>query len=344
MEERPMPRNKTTRRRAMAGAGGLAAATILRWPAGAAEFNFKFGAASPMEHPAMVRSKEAADNIRRDTNGQVDISLYPSSQLGSDSSMIAQVVSGAIQMFLGALDLVAARNPVCGISGVGFAFSSYDQIWAAMDGDLGAMLRGLVDDLGLHALDQPFDHGYRDITTRTKPIVTPDDLRGLKIRLPVAPFLISLFRHLGASPTALSFGEVYSALQTGLVDAQENPLVLVDTGKLYEVQKYCSLTGHVWAGLYVSVNKAAWGKLTPALRDIVQGHFTAAVTAERQDFTAMTRMEEDNLTAKGMRFNPVDVAPFRAVLAKSGYYPDMKKVAGDKAWGLLEKYVGPLAA
>lgn len=339
-----MPSGKITRRRAVAGTGGLAAATILRWPANAAEFNFKFGASSPMEHPAMARSKEAADKIRQETNGQLDISIYPNSQLGGDTAMISQVITGAIQMYLGALDVMASRNPVAGIAGVGFAFASYDQIWAAMDGDLGQFLRGLADDMGVHALDRPYDHGYRDITTRTKPIVTPDDLHGLKIRLPIAPFLIALFRHLGASPVPLNFSEVYSALQTGVMDAQENPLVLIDAAKLYEVQKYCSLTGHVWAGLYVVVNKASWAKLTPALRDTVQRHFTAAVMAERQDFVAMTQIERQNLTSKGMVFNTVDTAPFRAVLAKSGYYPDMKKVAGDKAWELLEKYVGPLTS
>jgi TRAP-type transport system periplasmic protein len=339
-----MPSNKLSRRRAVAGVGGLGAATILHRPANAAEFTFKFGASSPMEHPAMARTKEAADKIRQETNGQLDITVYPSSQLGGDTAMISQVISGAIQMYLGAFDVFASRNPICGIAGVGFAFASYDQIWAAMDGDLGAMLRGLAGDMGLHALVQAYDHGYRHITTKTKPIVTPEDVRGLKIRLPVAPFLIALFRHLNASPVALNFSEVYSALQTGVMDAQENPLVLIDTAKLYEVQKYCSLTGHVWAGLYVVVNKAAWSKLTPALQETVERHFTSAVMAERQDFLSMTQIERQNLTSKGMLFNTVDTAPFRAVLGKSGYYSDMKKVAGDKAWALLEKYVGPLTS
>ena len=142
----------------------------------------------------------------------------------------------------------------------------------------------------------------------------------------------------------MNFGEVYSALQTGLMDGQENPLVLIDAGKLYEVQKYCSLTNHVWAGLYVVVNKAAWTKLPPHLRDLMQKEFTAAVTQERQDFLTMTHAEQQSLTAKGMVFNTVDTAPFREVLAKSGYYPDMKRAAGDKIWGQLEKYVGPLVA
>jgi TRAP-type transport system periplasmic protein len=189
-----------------------------------------------------------------------------------------------------------------------------------------------------------YDHGFRQITTRTKPINGPDDLHGFKIRLPVAPYLISLFRHLGASPTAINFNEVYSALQTGIVDGQENPLVLIDTAKLYEVQKYCSLTNHVWAGFHTSFNVAAWKRLPPDLQETVHRIFTEEAVAERQDFVKMTTNEQQNLITKGLTFNAPDSKPFREVLAKSGFYPDMKKTAGDQAWALLEKYVGPLTS
>jgi TRAP-type transport system periplasmic protein len=339
-----MQHNKLSRRRVMAGATGLSAATILHWPANAAEFSYKFGASSPMEHPAMARAQEAANKIKEDSNGRLEITLYPNSVLGGDTAMIAQAISGALEMYLLPVDLLAPRNPACGITGVGFAFPGYDQVWAAMDGDLGAMLRGAAEQIGFYCLDKGYDHGFRQITTRTKPITSPDDLRGFKIRLPVAPYLISLFRHLGASPTAINFNEVYSALQTGIVDGQENPLVLIDTAKLYEVQKYCSLTNHVWAGFHTSFNVAAWKKLPPDLQEICHRDFSAAALAERQDFVTMTKTEQQNLAAKGLTFNAPDTKPFRDALAKSGFYPDMKKTAGDKAWVLLEKYVGPLTA
>lgn len=337
-----MLRNKLSRRRAMAGVGGLGAATILHWPANAAEFAFKFGASSPMEHPAMLRSKEACDKIRKDSNGRLDINIYPNSQLGGDTAMISQVISGAMEMYILPIDLLAPRNPVCGITGVGFAFPSYDHVWAAMDGDLGKMLRGVVADMGLFCLDTTYDHGFRHVTTRTKPIVTADDLRGFKIRLPVAPFLIALFRHLGAAPTALNFSEVYSALQTGIMDGQENPLVLIDTAKLYEVQKYCSLTSHVWSGFHVGFNMGAWKKLPTDLQDLVRTHFAAASAAQRQDFAAMTQDEQKNLSGKGLIFNQPDPKSFRDALAKTNYYPDIKKTAGDKAWTLLQQYAGQL--
>ena len=315
-----MSHTRLSRRQVVAGAAGLSAATILHWPANAAEFSYKLGSSSPMEHPAMAHSKIAADKIKEATNGRMEITIYPSSQLGGDTAMISQVISGAMQMYILPIDLLAPRNPVCGITGVGFAFPGYEQVWPAMDGDLGNMLRGVAEGIGIYCLDKGWDHGFRQITTRTKPIATPDDLHGFKIRLPVAPFLVSLFRHLGASPTTLNFSEVYSALQTGIVDGQENPLVLIDTAKLYEVQKYCSITNHVWAGFHTSFNVAAWKKLPPDLQETVHRIFSAEALAERQDFVTMTQSEQQNLTSKGLAFNRPETNRSAQELAKSGFY------------------------
>ena len=162
--------------------------------------------------------------------------------------MMSQAIAGALEIYGMSLDILAQKSPSAAIFGVGFAFPDYPTAWKAMDGDLGSYCRGLSEKAGLYCMDKAFDHGFRQITMKSKPINVPDDLKGFKIRLPVAPLFISLFQHLGASPTPINFGEVYSALQTGLVDGQENPLILIDTAKLYEVQKYCSMTNHIWAG------------------------------------------------------------------------------------------------
>jgi len=339
-----MQPKKLSRRHVLTGAAGLSAATILHWPANAAEFSYKLGSSSPMEHPAMAAQQDAANKIKQESNGRLEITIYPNSVLGGDTAMIAQTISGAMEMYTLPIDLLAPRNPVCGLPGVGFAFPDYAHVWAAMDGEFGNYLRAAAEEIGLYCLDKGYDHGFRQITTRTKPIASPDDLKGFKIRLPVAPYLISLFRHLGASPTAINFNEVYSALQTGIVDGQENPLVLIDTAKLFEVQKYCSLTNHVWAGFHTSFNVAAWKKLPPDLQELCHRNFSEVALKERDAFVAMTKSEQQNLTGKGLTFNAPDTKPFRDVLAKSGFYPDMKKTAGDKAWALLEKYVGPLTS
>ncbi len=289
-----------------------------------------------------ARIAEAAPKIKEATGGRFEYTVYASSALGGDTAMVAQAISGALQMYSLSGDILAPRNPSAGILGVGFAFPGYGPNWAAMDGELGAWYRAMVEKLGLFALEKAFDHGFRNITTRNKPINTPDDLRGMKIRLPVAPTLISLFKSLGASPTALNFGEVYSALQTGVVDGQENPLQLIDEAKFYEVQKYVSLTGHVWTGLHCSFNLAAWKKLPADVQDIIGQHLSEAATLQRADWIRNDETVTKTLQAHGMVFNTPDIGPFRSLAAKNGFYTDMKKRMGDEAWTLLQKYSGPL--
>jgi tripartite ATP-independent transporter DctP family solute receptor len=341
------PMNLTRRtllsRASLAAATSLAAPLVLRWPANAAEFTYKCGTALPDGHPMVIRGREAMAKIKEESGGRLEITLYTNSVLGQDTAMISQAIAGALEMYFLPIDLLAPKNPACGIFGVGFAFDGYKNIWAAMDGELGAHLREIASQIGFHCIEKCPDHGFREITTKTKPINSPDDLKGMKIRLPVAPYLIALFQALGASPTPINFGEVYSALQTGLVDGQENPLILIDTAKLYEVQKYCSITNHVWAGIHYSFSNPAWKRLPAELQQLSEKHFNAAALSEREDWQKMTKEETQNLTGKGMVFNTPDTAPFRDVLRKAGFYGEMKKKSGDKAWALLEKYVGQLA-
>jgi tripartite ATP-independent transporter DctP family solute receptor len=338
-----MTRRALLSRASIVAAGAVAAPAILHWPANAAEFAYKCGTALPDGHPMCIRGREAMAKIKEESGGKLDITLYTNSVLGQDTAMISQTIAGALEMYFLPIDLLAPKNEACGIFGVGFAFDGYQHIWAAMDGELGGYLRGIAEQIGFHCIDKCPDHGFRQITSKSKPINSPDDLKGMKIRLPVAPYLIALFKALGASPTPINFGEVYSALQTGLVDGQENPLILIDTAKLYEVQKYCSMTNHVWAGIHYSFSNPAWKRLPPDLQQLSEKHFSAAAMTEREDWQKMTNDETQNLTGKGMIFNTPDTKPFQEVLKKAGFFGEMKKKSGDKAWALLEKYTGPLA-
>jgi TRAP-type transport system periplasmic protein len=338
-----MPMTLSRRRLLAATAAGVAAPAILHWPADAAEFVFKCGGSLPDGHPMAIRAREAMADIKKESNGRLDITLYTNSVLGGDTAMISQAIAGALEMYVLPFDLLAAKNPACGIFGVGYAFLGYDHLWPAMDGELGDHLRGIAEQIGFHVVHNCYDHGFREITTRTKPINTPEDLQGFKIRLPVAPYYISLFRHLGAAPTPINFSEVYSALQTGVVDGQENPLVLIDTAKLYEVQKYCSLTNHTWAGLNISFSNIAWKRLPPDLQELAEKHFNAKALAERADWLVMTATEIKNLQTKGMVFNSPDAKLFQDALRKTDFYAEMREKSGAETWAMLQKYVGPLA-
>jgi TRAP-type transport system periplasmic protein len=325
-----------------AAGSALAAPAILRRPANAAEFNYKLASVLPDGHPMVIRSKEAAEKVAQDSAGRLKITVYDNSVLGQDTAMIAQAIAGALEMCTMSVDLLASRNRACGVIGVGYAFADYDQAWAAMDGELGNYVRGLAEGLGLYCIEKSFNHGFRQITARNRPIEKPADLRGFKMRLPYAPSLITLFRHLGASPTMINGGEMYSALETGVVDGQENPLILIDVARLYEVEKYCSVTSHAWMGLHVCLNVGAWKRLPPDLQEIVTKNFTQAAMAQRADWLKMDQTEMQNLKDKGLAFNTPDTRPFRDALQQSGFYPEMKQAVGDKAWTLLEKYSGPL--
>jgi TRAP-type C4-dicarboxylate transport system substrate-binding protein len=165
----------------------------------------------------------------------------------------------------------------------------------------------------------------------------------MKIRVPIGKLWISLFESLGAAPSGISFNEVYSALQTHVVDGQENPLAIASVARLYEVQKYCSLTNHMWDGFWVLSNKNAWNKIPPRLQEIAAKNFNEYAVLQRKDIAEMNSQLRKSLEEKGMAFNTADPASFRDKLRSSNYYANWRKEFGDDAWTLLEKFSGKLA-
>jgi tripartite ATP-independent transporter DctP family solute receptor len=317
--------------------------SILSWPANAAEFSYKYANNSPVTHPLNIRTTEAAARVLEKTSGKVEIKVFPNNQLGSDTDMLSQLRSGALEFFTLSGLILATLVPVASINGVGFAFKDYSQVWPTMDGALGALVRGEIAKRGLYAFAKMYDNGYRQITSASKPVKTPEDLNGFKIRVPVAPLWTSLFKAFGASPTSINFSEVYTALQTHVVDGQENPLSLIDTAKLYEVQKYCAITNHMWDGFWFLANKKSWEALPANLREIVEAEFNAGAVAERDDLAKMSNTVAATLKGKGMQFVETDAAAFRAKLKSAGFYEEWKGKFGAEAWGTLEKAVGNLS-
>jgi TRAP-type transport system periplasmic protein len=328
-------------RRALIGAA--TAASLLPRRARAESFTYKYANNVPADHPMTRRAQEAANRIEQESGGRLKIEIFPNNQLGGDTDMLSQLRSGGLEFFTLSGLILATLVPVASINGVGFAFRGYDQVWAAMDGELGGFVRAAIAKAGLLAFERIWDNGYRQITSSTHPINNPDDLKGFKIRVPVSPLWTSMFKAFGASPASINFNEVYSALQTHLVEGQENPLSLIAIAKLYEVQKYCSLTGHMWDGFWMLANQAAWDALPTDLQEIVARHWNAAALAERQDIARLTAGIEADLAQKGMVFNRPDAAAFRDALKGAGFYAEWRGRYGGEAWALLEKYAGGLA-
>jgi len=329
--------------RTTGAATGVAAFGILTRRGDAAEFVFRYANNNVVAHPMNVRLREAVEQIRKESGGRMEIQLFPNSQLGGDTDMLSQLRTGAIQMFNLSGLILATYVPVTAINGIGFAFKDYPQVWTAMDGPLGAYIRGAIGKAGLYAFDNMWDNGYRQVTSSTHPINAPDDLKGFKIRVPVSPLWTSMFKALGASPTSININEVYSALQTKIVEGQENPLSLIDLFKFYEVQKYVSLTNHMWDGFWTLANARAWAELPKDLQVIVARNINGAALKEREDVRQLNESMQGELTKKGMIFNPTDTEKFRAVLRSAGFYADWKQKYGPQAWAALEKQVGTLS-
>ncbi|MGZ3296562.1 MAG: TRAP transporter substrate-binding protein, partial [Xanthobacteraceae bacterium] len=247
-------------------------------PAGAAaEFEFKLGVNTPDTHPLTIRLTEAARAIGSQSSGRLNVTVFPNSQLGGDPEMLSQLRAGGIELLAAPSMTLSTLVPLSGLPSVGFAFQSYDQVWAAMDGGVGDVVRDAIGKAGIVPMKKMWDNGFRQITSSSsRQLNGVEDLRGFKIRVPVTALLTSLFSGLGALPSSISYSELYSALQTHIVEGQENPLAQVSTGKLYEVQKYCALSNHCWSGYWVVANRRALAALPADLLEILNGNFDAA--------------------------------------------------------------------
>jgi tripartite ATP-independent transporter DctP family solute receptor len=325
-----------------AGAGVLAAGVgVSSWASttqAQKAIKLKLGNDLPATHSVNVRLKEAVDAIAAETGGKVAIGLFPNNQLGSDSDMMSQLRSGALEMATMPGTVLSTLIPTASLTGVGFAFTGYDKVWAAMDGGVGDFVRGNIEKAGLHAFDTVWDNGFRQITASTRPINAPDDLKGFKIRVPVVPLWVQMFTALGASPVSIPLNEAYSALQTKVADGQENPLALIDTAKFYEVQKYCSLTNHAWDGFWLLANARSWKNVPADVQQVMAKHFGEAAKRQRDDIARLNLDLQKGLEAKGLAFNATDAAAFQQVLQAGGFYKQAQDKFGADAWALLRKY------
>lgn len=336
-------RSLMTRRQCLMGAASLSLAAILPKYAHAAEFTYKLATGQDPTHPVNKRAQEAIDRIREATGGKLEIRLFPANQLGSDTDLMSQVRNGGVEFFNQASSVLSTLVPAAGIVNTGFAFPDYDHVWQAMDGSLGKYVRAQVEKVGLLTMSRPWDNGFRQVTTSTKAVKSPDDLRGMKLRVPAAPMLSTLFAALGASPTPINFNEVYSALQTKLVEGQENPLAIISTARLYEVQKYCSLTNHVWDAYWILGNRKAVERLPKDVQEIVFREFEKSAGDERADIAALSKSLVEGLQKNGLQILEVDSAAFKSELAKTDFYKTWRAKFGDEAWKLLQDHAGSLA-
>ncbi len=236
----------------------------------------------------------------------MEIQLFPNSQLGGDTDMLSQLRTGAIQMFNLSGLILATYVPVAAINGIGFAFKDYPQVWTAMDGPLGAYIRGAIGKAGLYAFDNMWDNGYRQVTSSTHPINAPDDLKGSRSGCRSARCGPRCSRRSAPRPPASTSTRSIPRSRPRSSRARRTRLSLIDLFKFYEVQKYVSLTNHMWDGFWTLANARAWAELPKDLQEIVARNINGAALKEREDVRQLNESMQGELTKKGMIFNQTD--------------------------------------
>jgi tripartite ATP-independent transporter DctP family solute receptor len=337
---------KVTRRTVTFGVAAALAAPAIAIPgraAHAAEFNFKIGMVQPKDHIAVQILEKYAAKMAKESNGRIHLQTYPSGQLGGDLDMIMEVHSGALDFQMESGTMLSNVVPVAGINAVGFAFKDSEQAWKAMDGALGATVREALDKGGFYCQPLCFEQGFRQLTTRRRKVMNVADVRNLKLRLPIGPVWTSLWVDLGAAPTSIDISELYTALQTGVVEGSEGPLQQIETFKLYEVQKYIAMTNHMWDNWWIIANKPMWEKLPADIKEIMAKNFAEAAKEERMAILADNKHTSDLLKSQGVTITDPDLASFRDKLRSTSYYKDWHKKYGDKVWDALEQVVGKLS-
>lgn len=245
--------------------------------------------------------------------------------------------SGALDFYLAGATL-GGIAPTSALPLLPFTFKDNDAVFAALEGALGNIIRTELARAGLHAFRHNWLNGFHHITTSTRPIETADDFRGLKIRTPGGAIAADFFRTLGAEAGMVPFSGMYQALKEKRFDGQSDPLGVVQSLKLYEVQTHLSLTGHWWSGFTLLANAAVWQRLPPDIRAVVERHAEAAARAQRTDVAAINATGETVLARHGMIVNRADTVSIRNKLGD--FYARWQAKFDPAAWALVEDNVG----
>src|SRR3954469_12113661 len=232
-------------------------------------FHYRLGANQPEASATARRLADMAAGVERGTGGALRLDVYPESRLGPDPQMFANLRSGALEFYLSGA-LLGGVAPTSALPLMPFAFSDSGQVFAALDGALGDCIRSELADAGLHAFRRSWQNGFHHITTSTRPIHTAADFGGLKIRTPGGEIAADFFKTLGAEAGMVPFSGMYQALKEKRFDGQSDPLGVVQSLRLYEVQSHLSLTGHWWTGFTLLANGDAWAALPGEIQAVVE--------------------------------------------------------------------------
>lgn len=269
----------------------------------APEFVIKVGYILPETQSDHIIMRDVfKKDIEEKSGGRISVELYPNGQLGGDRELIESVQLGTVQVAIPATSALAGFDKRFQVFDLPFLFKSKETAFKALDGELGHKVDELLKPLGMRNLGYG-ENGYRHITNNRNPVRKPDDLKGIKLRTMENPLHLAFFKMLGANPTPMSFGELYTALQQGTVDGQENPVVLVYTAKFFEVQKFYSLTGHVYSATMLVANDDFFASMPEDLWKIVEDAGKRYVVEQRALAEEQEHKFLDELKKVGLQIN-----------------------------------------
>ena len=298
-----------TRRLALSTAFVIAAA--ISGPA-SAQTKLKWAHVYEISEPYHTEALWAASEIKKRTNGKYDIEVFPASQLGNENQLNEGLGLGTVDMIYTGVNFAAATYKPLGITGAPFILRDFDHWKAYRESKLFADLAKGYDDKSKHKIVAITYYGQRHVTAN-KSITKPEDMKGMKLRVPPAPLFLMFTKSVGANATPIAFAEVYLALQQGTVDGQENPLPTIMAKKFYEVQSHIILTGHITESLVTVLGGHVWSKLTPDEQKIFQDVLKQAA-AKATDAIAAS---EKTLAAEFKKLGKTVVEPDREAFRKA---------------------------
>lgn len=230
-----------------------------------AETTLRFGYEAPRSDTQHIAAKKFDELLKEKTGGELKLSLFPDSTLGNAQTMIAAVRGGTVDLEMSSSSNFTGLEPTLNVIDIPFIFQNREHAYAVLDGEIGQGLLQKLEAQGMKGLAF-WEVGFRAFSNSKHPVTKPEDIKGLKVRTNQNPMYIQAFSILGANPVPMPLAELYTALETKAVDAQEHPIGIVWSSKLYEVQKYLSFTNHGYTPLIVVMNKAKFDALSPALQ------------------------------------------------------------------------------
>jgi TRAP-type transport system periplasmic protein len=336
-----MPK-RFSRRSFVAGASAVGSTIIVK-PVRAADYTFAQYHNQPAAGTLHKNLVAMWDAVRGETNGRVETTVYAENNKipGGDPEAFKKLLAGEIQFFTLMGGIIGTVVPVAEAQQAPFAFKSAPEAHKAIDGPFGRYIGEEMAAKGMYLFPVAgFDNGMRQVTTINRPIAKPDDFAGMKIRVPPGQMIFDTFAAFGAQPVTTPANQIYDALKTGKVEAQENPLAIMQGYKLDEMVRYVSMTNHMWSGFNLMAHLRTWQGVPDDIKAVIERNAAKSVRQQREEQGKLNAGLRDTFVARGIAFNDVDQGAFRARLP--AVYATWKGKLGSKCWGLLEAEAGKL--